>query len=70
VTTSSSSASPILAAPVVVVMSTLGTVSGVKFLDGVYEEGASIANSVMVGVVPVAAAPAVESGARAGSPPP
>jgi hypothetical protein len=48
----------------------LGTVSGVKFLDGVYEEGASIANSVMVGVVPVAAAPAVESGARTGSPPP
>jgi hypothetical protein len=58
------------AALVVVVVSTLGTISGVAALDCVCEEDASITGSVMVKAPPATAALAVESGLGAGSPPP
>jgi hypothetical protein len=72
VTTSSLSPLPSLveAAPVAVVVSTSGTISGVVALDCVCVEGAFAADSVMVGVTLVATAPVAVSGLGAGSPPP
>jgi hypothetical protein len=75
VTTSSlsPSSSRVVAASVVVVVYTSGTISGVAAPGCVYEEGASTAGLVIVGVSLATAAPAApieESGLGAGSPPP
>jgi hypothetical protein len=56
-----------MAAPVVVVMSTSGTVSVVAALDCVCEEDTSVVNSLIVEAPPATTAPIAESGSGAES---